>query len=42
MTTQTSSSGSVGQSVPRLEGGAKVTGRAAYVHHLAMEERCEL
>ena len=36
MTTQTTSAGPVGQSVPRLEGRAKVTGHAAYVHHLVV------
>ena len=36
MTTHTTSAGPVGQSVPRLEGRAKVTGHAAYVHHLVL------
>ena len=36
MTPQTTSAGPVGQSVPRLEGRAKVTGHAAYVHHLVL------
>ena len=29
-------SGQVGRSVPRLEGAAKVTGRAEYVHNLRL------
>ncbi len=36
MTTHTTSAGPVGRSVPRLEGRAKVTGHAAYVHHLVL------
>src|SRR6185295_7659329 len=36
MTTKTSSAGPIGQSVPRREGRAKVTGRAEYVHNLAL------
>ena len=36
MTTQATSAGPVGRSVPRLEGRAKVTGRAEYVHHLVL------
>ena len=36
MPTKTSHSGTVGQSVPRLEGRAKVSGRAEYVHNLRL------
>ena len=34
MATRTIGSGQVGRSVPRLEGHAKVTGRAEYAHNL--------
>ena len=34
--TKTAQSGAVGKSVPRLEGRAKVTGRAEYVHNLRL------
>jgi CO/xanthine dehydrogenase Mo-binding subunit len=36
MTAKTASAGPVGQSVPRREGRAKVTGRAEYVHNLVL------
>src|SRR5258706_8634528 len=36
MATRTVGSGQVGRSVPRLEGRAKVTGRAEYVHNLRL------
>jgi CO/xanthine dehydrogenase Mo-binding subunit len=36
MATKTIGSGQVGRSVPRLEGQAKVTGRAEYVHNLRL------
>src|SRR6201991_4485854 len=36
MATRTIGSGQVGRSVPRLEGAAKVTGRADYVHNLRL------
>jgi CO/xanthine dehydrogenase Mo-binding subunit len=36
MATKTMESGQVGRSVPRLEGRAKVTGRAEYVHNLRL------
>src|SRR5688572_5913793 len=36
MTTRTAQSGPVGRSVPRLEGRAKVTGRAEYVHNFVL------
>ncbi len=36
MTTKSAHSGTVGKSVPRLEGRAKVTGRAEYVHNLRL------
>ena len=36
MTTRAAQSGIVGRSVPRLEGRAKVTGRAEYVHNLRL------
>jgi CO/xanthine dehydrogenase Mo-binding subunit len=36
MSTRTMASGQVGRSVPRLEGHAKVTGRAEYVHNLRL------
>src|SRR5437870_5545206 len=36
METRTIGSGQVGRSVPRLEGEAKVTGRAEYVHNLRL------
>src|SRR5215470_8597979 len=36
MATRTIGSGQVGRSVPRLEGEAKVTGRAEYVHNLRL------
>src|SRR5205823_1667930 len=36
MSTKTMGSGQVGRSVPRLEGHAKVTGRAEYVHNMRL------
>ncbi len=36
MVTKTAHSGTVGRSIPRLEGRAKVTGRAEYVHNLRL------
>ena len=36
MATKTPSAGPVGQSIPRLEGTAKVTGRAEYIHNLVL------
>ena len=36
MTAKATSTGTVGKSVPRLEGKAKVTGRAEYVHNLRL------
>jgi CO/xanthine dehydrogenase Mo-binding subunit len=36
MTTKSTQGGTVGRSVPRLEGRAKVTGRAEYVHNLRL------
>ena len=36
MTTKTAQGGTVGKSVPRLEGRVKVTGRAEYVHNLRL------
>jgi len=36
MSTKTAQSGPIGQSVPRLEGRTKVTGRAEYVHNLRL------
>ena len=36
MATRTIGSGQVGRSVPRLEGAAKVTGRADYVHNIRL------
>ena len=36
MTVKTAQSGPVGRSIPRLEGRAKVTGRAEYVHNLRL------
>ena len=36
MATRTIGSGQVGRSVPRLEGQAKVTGRAEYVHNMRL------
>src|SRR5437868_5134678 len=36
MSTKTMGSGQVGRSVPRLEGAAKVTGRAEYVHNMRL------
>ena len=36
MATKTAQSGTVGRSIPRLEGRAKVTGRAEYVHNLRL------
>ena len=36
MRAKTAQSGSVGKSIPRLEGRAKVTGRAEYVHNLRL------
>ena len=36
MATRTIGSGQVGRSVPRLEGAAKVTGRAEYVHNIRL------
>jgi len=36
MATKTAPSGPIGQSVPRLEGRTKVTGRAEYVHNLRL------
>src|SRR5438445_9665740 len=36
MTTKTIGSGQVGRSVRRLEGAAKVTGRAEYIHNLRL------
>jgi CO/xanthine dehydrogenase Mo-binding subunit len=36
MATKTTQSGAVGRSIPRLEGRAKVTGRAEYVHNLRL------
>jgi CO/xanthine dehydrogenase Mo-binding subunit len=36
MTAKTISGGAVGRSIPRLEGPAKVTGRAEYVHNLRL------
>jgi len=36
MATRTTQGGQVGRSIPRLEGSAKVTGRAEYVHNLRL------
>ncbi len=36
MATKTTSAGAVGRSIPRLEAGAKVTGRAEYIHNLRL------
>jgi CO/xanthine dehydrogenase Mo-binding subunit len=36
MAAERTSAGPVGQSVPRLEGQAKVTGRAEYIHNLVL------